>query len=329
MRRYLYYILFPILFPAFTAGTALGQTCSCGGAPLISSQTSGATGAGNLLAGFTYEYHDISSLYSGTSELRDNTVERNTKSALLELHYGITDRLSVSGTFTWVAKSRTTGLQLPGGRQTLQTSGIGDGLMILKYTVLQQSVWLPAHLSVGGGTKAPIGSFSLANDGFLLNADMQPGTGSWDAVLWSYAATSFRAGSTFNMFWQTSYRHTGTGERFGEDDLYQFGNELVSSLGVSGQIAGNLSYMMQLRYRSTSTDRLNDSLMPNTGGKWVSVVPALNYAISDLVTLRLSGRAPVYQHLSGTQPTTSYALSGSLFLNFNKSDGEFNYGMPN
>jgi hypothetical protein len=111
------------------------QTCSCAGAPLLGSQSAGASGAGNILFGLTYEFNQITDLYSGSDQLANNTVERNTQSSLLEMNVGITDRLSVSGTMSFVRKENTSGLNRPGGGQTTSASGIGDGIIMLRYVV--------------------------------------------------------------------------------------------------------------------------------------------------------------------------------------------------
>lgn len=310
-------------------GTLRAQTCSCAGAPLLSSQGAGAYSAGNLLLGVTYEYHDISALYNKSNALTNNEVSRVTQSTLLEAHYGISDRVSLSGTFTYVHKNRTTGLHNPDNVTELTTGGIGDGLFLLKYVMMQQTLWNPVHIGIGAGTKAPLGSSSLENEGIALNADMQPGTGAWDGVLWSEISVSLLPYTTANLFWQNSYRRTGTNERFGAGDNYRFGNELVSTLSVADRIVERLSYMIQLRFRSTASDQRNGNNLPNTGGKWLSVAPALTFGITDRVSARLSGRMPVYQYLNGTQPTTSWAVSGSLFFNFNSSEQEFIYGSSN
>ena len=108
-----------------------------------------------------------------------------------------------------------------------------------------------------------------------------------------------------------------------------FGNELVMDTGASGRLTEWLSYMFTLRYRSTSSDKRNDSTLPNTGGNWLSLVPALNLTASERFSFRLSGRIPVRQDLNGTQPTTSYAVSGSLFISFNRNTTNgFDYGKP-
>ena len=305
------------------------QTCSCAGAPLLSSQSTGAGGEGNLLIGFTYEFNQITNLYSGSNQLTNDSAERNTQSGLLEISYGLTERLSISGTLSTVRKQRRSGLLNPGGTQTSTTSGVGDGILMMRYTLKQQDLWNRYHFAVGVGGKAPIGSTSVRNSNNLLfNADMQPGSGAWDLVLWNQMGISLLPYSTLNISWINSYRNTGKNERFTETDFYQFGNEWISNLTATNSLpfSDRLSYGLSVRYRSTSSDLRNDARMPNTGGKWVSIIPDLFVGITDRTTFKLSGKIPVYQHLNGTQPTTKYAISGAFFINFNSSTNTFIHG---
>lgn len=307
---------------------AEAQTCSCAGAPLLGAQSSGAEGRGNLLVGVTYEFNQITDLFSGSTEITNDSADRNTQSTLLEINYGITDRLSATGTFSYVRKERSSGLSTPGSTQTATTSGIGDGLFLFRYTVLPQTLWNRYRIAVGGGAKVPLGSTSINNpNGRRFNADMQPGTGAWDGVIWSSVGMNFLPASAMSLSLTNSFRATGSNERFVEGDDYQFGNELISILGLSGSFSftDRLSYTLNLRYRSTSSDERNDVTQPNTGGKWFTLIPDLYISTSDRTSLKLSGQVPLYQDLNGLQPTTSYALSASFFVNINSSENRFNH----
>ena len=306
----------------------MAQTCSCAGAPLLGTQSTGASGEGNLLIGLTYEFNQITNLYTGSTRITNNTAERNTQSALLEINYGITDRFSLSGTISFVQKFRESGLSNPAGSQTSTTNGIGDGVLLLRYVLSQQSLWNRYHLAIGAGTKAPLGSTSVRNpNGLLFNADMQPGTGAWDSIFWSQTAISLLPRSTMNLSWINSYRITGTNERFTENDDYRFGNEFISNLSASNSINDRFSYALNLRYRSTASDQRNEITMPNTGGIWLSVIPDLFIGLSESLSLKLSGQIPVYQDLRGFQPSTTYTLSASLFINFNRNENAFIHGI--
>jgi len=329
MKFYITIQFFLLMILSAIPDATNAQTCSCAGAPLLSSQSTGAGGKGNLLVGFTYEYNQITNLFSGSNQLTNDSAERNTQSGLLEISYGLTERLSISGTLSTVRKQRISGLTIPGGTQTSVTSGVGDGIFMMRYTIKQQDLWNRYHLAVGLGGKAPIGSTSVRNDNNLLfNADMQPGSGAWDLVLWNQTGISLMPLSTLNITWINSFRYTGKNERFTETDFYQFGNEWISNLTATNSFpfSDRLSYGISVRYRSTSSDQRNDAQMPNTGGKWVSIIPDLFVGISDRATFKISGQIPVYQYLNGTQPTTKYAISGAFFINFNSSTNTFIHG---
>lgn len=317
-------LLFTALFLFSALNSSYSQTCSCAGAPLLGAQSNGASGQGNLLVGLTYEFNQITNLYTGSQRITNDSAERNTQSTLLEVNYGLTDRLSLTGTFSYVRKERTSGIRSPSGTQTSSTSGIGDGLFLIRYTLLPQTLWNRYHIAIGAGSKAPLGSTSVFNtNGLRFNADMQPGTGAWDGVLWSNMGISFLPHSTGNLSLTTSYRRTGTNQRFTENDDYQFGNELITNLGFSNNITNRIAYTLNFRYRSTSSDFRNNSKQPNTGGFWFTFLPDLHISLSEKTSLMLSGQLPLHQQLNGLQPSTTYALSASFFINLNSSKNTF------
>lgn len=306
------FLISVLVFP----GISIAQTCGCAGAPLLSSQSISSAAKGNLLFGITYEYDNIDDLYQGTNELNNRSVRRSTQSTLFEIHYGITDRLTASGTFTFISKRRETGLQTPSSN-VVRTEAFGDGLIMLKYVLHKNTIRSQYQLAVGGGAKIPFGAFDHTNNGLQLNADMQPGTGAWDGVIWSYLSKTFAPHTTLNLFWTNSLRLTGEADRFSNtNDSYRFGNEIVSTLGAGNKLFGNLSYVFQVQYRQVGENERNGRELPNTGGKWIDLVPALSYQLTDKVSMRVSGQLPVYRDLVGTQSTTTYSLSGSIFYNF-------------
>lgn len=303
------------------------QTCSCAGAPLISSQSLGIPAKGNLVVGLTGNYNNIDKLYSGTDELINRTSERNTFTSLLEINYGLTDRLSLTGAFTYVRKERTAGLQTQAGAQTLQTSGVGDAILIVKYSLIRQTLWKPFQLVIGGGGKAPLGSNSLRSQGLALNADMQPGTGSWDGMGWMLFSYTLRS-QNMHFFTMNSYKMNSSAKRFGSNDNYEFGNELNSIAGVQGPAFNKFSYGLKLKYRSSGQDLRNGSHMPSTGGEWLNAEMGITYQISDRFSIQAAGEIPLYRDVTGTQPTTSYILNTSLFFSLNKLKSGFNPGAP-
>ena len=308
--------LFIILFLCAPLNTLFAQTCSCAGAPLISTQSFSSTSEGNLLIGLTHEYNDISNIYRGSKKIENPSVQRYTQSSLLEINYGITNRLTISATTSFVQKFRKSGLQNAESIETLKTRGIGDGLVILKYVLHQNTIQEQYQIALGGGAKIPLGKSNLTQEGLLLNADMQPGTGAWDGIGWSYFSKTFAPATTINLFWYNLFRLTGKDERFSPNDNYEFGNELISTLGAKNNFGESFSYILMAQYRSTASDQLNGAKLSTTGGKWIFLQPAIGYNLTDQLSLRLSTQIPIYQHMNGLQPSTSFTLSGSIFYNF-------------
>ena len=96
-----------------------------------------------------------------------------------------------------------------------------------------------------------------------------------------------------------------------------FGDEFNYALGISQSIGTRFGYSVALRYRTTKADRRFDFEIPNTGGKWLDLIPAVQFAITDRLNLGLSGRIPVARDLNGVlQFTTSYSYALALSYGF-------------
>jgi hypothetical protein len=76
----------------------------------------------------------------------------------------------------------------------------------------------------------------------------------------------------------------------------------------------------------TGPDKRNGNKMPSTGGEWLSLKPGLSVQRLDRVNVQLNAEVPVYQRLEGTQPSTSYIFSASVFVNLKKQDTGFRPG---
>lgn len=305
----------------------VAQTCSCAGAPLVTAQSIGSMEPGNLVLGLTTNFNNIDKLYSGSTELNNRSSERSTFTTLLEANYGISERFSVTGTFSYVRKERVTGLQTGASQQQLLASGIGDALLMLKYDIIEQSLWKPFHFTIGSGAKVPLATNSLTSNGLALNADMQPGTGSWDGIGWMFFSYTIRS-QNINIFTVNSYKLTSKAERFNENDNYKFGNELNSILGLTGPAFSRFSYNLRLKFRFANSDTRNGTDLPSTGGEWLNFEPGLGYKLSDRFSLQVSGEIPIHRNVNGTQPSTTYILSASLFFRLNQTQSGYSPGLP-
>jgi len=312
-----------LLILPFLPDTARSQ-CSCGGPPLLGSLESPPGGAGSLRFGLTFEYAQVSDFVSGKTNLNDDIRDRNVKSGLVQIDYGLTNRISFSAIMTVLDQDRTTRSSIGGSGQFLSTNGVGDAMVIAKYTLVPMTLRSQRQLSIGGGVKLPLGKSTIrGNNGILVAADMQPGTGAWDGILWGSFSQGLTQSRKLNLFGSATFRFTGSNDRF---DLgvsnYKFGDEFVANFGFGFRHNSRIEYTMGLRYRSAKPEEgrlIPDQPFreqPNSGGKWVNLSPGLNLNLSQTIDLRASGQLPLYRELEGTQFTTTYSLSVSVFYTF-------------
>ena len=312
VRIYITLLIFLLSIETFS------QACCSAGSPLLGSLDISSSYEGELQIGLTYELNSLQDVYAGSERLDDVLRKRTVNSLLMEINYGLTNRISLSTLFTFVNQSRTIS-SLPEITDKLNAGGLSDGIVLVKYNIIPLSLFNQFELTLGAGVKLPFGNSTLRADGILIPADMQPGTGSWDGILWGYASNGFMPAIPLNLFLNVSYRINGTNNRFGENfqQGYIFGNELFMNLGAGYRTDTFFDFTMMFRFRNTNADQFDGGKLPNTGGTWLYLVPGVNGKISNHFTARLSGQIPLYRNLTGTQLTTTYTASLGLFYNIN------------
>ena len=306
--RFFKYTLLVLLIPGPQV-PANAATCSCAGVPLLTTLDTSATEKGQLFISYAAEDHQISDLVSGTEDVNDETDrDRNSFSQVLSASYALTDRWAVSGLVSYIEHNRTIGSSFLG---KTSSSGIGDSVILLRYTPISITPFSRHQVSLGLGVRIPTGDDDFGN-GFVLSEDMQPSTGAYGEILWTSYSYAFNQAATrqFNV----SANYTANEEN---DRKYAFGNEFNLFSGFSHNIGSKFGYSAGLRYRTTRADHRFGFDIPNTGGQWLDFVPGISYAVTDKLNLGLSGRIPVWRDLDGVlQFTTSYAYSFSVSYGF-------------
>ncbi len=313
-----------IILILLIAEESFPQACCSAGSPLLGSLDVSNASEGELQVGLTYELNSLQDVYAGTVRLDDDLRERRVNSFLLEVNYGLTGRISLTVLFTFINQSRNI-YSLGDLSSRLNTGGLSDGIILVKYNFIPLSLIDQVELTLGAGAKLPIGNSTLRSDGILVPADMQPGTGAWDGVLWGYFSKGFVPALPINVFLNVSYRLNGTNNRFGDSfqQGYTFGNELFVNLGAGYRTDTFFDFTLMLRFRNTTPDKFDGGQLPNTGGNWLYLVPGINGKLSDQFTARLSGQIPLYRNLTGTQLTTTYSASIGLFYSINLKGDQF------
>ena len=222
-------------------GGLLGQGCCSGGVPVSGNLGLPAGSKGLVQLQLTLDHNHLEALYEGRANLEDDSRLRTTSSVLLEGGYGLTKRLTASALLSFVRQTRTIAT-LSGGSDFTGNAGLGDATFLLRYNLLSDSLAPRSTLLLGAGPKFPLGRTDYTDSrGILLPADLQPGTGSWDAVfvgLYSHLGL-LQPTMTFTAI--PSYRITGTNDRYNGAQAYRFGNELQVMFGLSDLFSAKLS----------------------------------------------------------------------------------------
>jgi hypothetical protein len=294
--------------------TAIAQTCCSGGVPLANN-----IGGLPLSAKHTWQFslsgdmNVLKTLKEGSSEIDDDSRERKTYSILLKTAYTFTDKLFVESLLTWVQQERT--ISQPGNFTDFdQTRGLGDAALLINY-----SYFNTRNLTlIGGiGPKLPTGKADLKDDnGLTYNADLQPGSGAWDGLLLHRA--QFANASRRSQLYQfnLTYRYTGKNKNYLGSEEYRFGNEFQMLSGVSDQFVigkGLFSTGLTVRYRHVRQDQFNEQVLPNTGGEWIFLMPAIGWHIRSNFILGINSEFPLYANVDGTQLTPTVRVNGSIY----------------
>ena len=309
-KLFLLFLLYVLQFNVIKA-----QTCCSGGIPLSNNIGLAILEKGTTQIGVSYDYNNLNTLNSGSDKLDDNSRLRITHAILVNASYAVTDRFSVEGLLTWVNQRRK--ITQFGNENLDQTSGIGDGLLLLKYNfpnIIGENI----AINIGVGAKIPLGSSTQKSDqGITLNADLQPGSNAWDVIYWSSISKSFNFRPSFNVSSRFIFRSTGTNNSYFGDSTYEFGNEFQAFIGFSDQFllfktitAPSISF----KYRNAKQDKISGFNLDNTGGNWVSIIPNFSINIKSNIVFSTKAELPIYSNVDGTQLTPTYRLtSGILF----------------
>lgn len=287
----------------------LAQTCSCAGVPLLASIDTSAKEKGDFFINYIIEYHEINDLVSGSDKVNDVTDrDRSSLSQALSASYAISDHWSISALVSYIRHERKIGTSSFG---ETTTSGLGDSVILARYSPLFFTPFSRHEVFLGLGLRIPTGE-NDAGDSFVASEDMQPGTGALGEIFWASYSYAFNQAATLQLNTSANYTRNQDNDR-----RYAFGNEFNLAAGLGHSIGTKFSYSVAFRYRSTEADSRFRFEIPNTGGKWLDFIPAVQLSLSDNWKLGLSGRIPVWRKLKGVlQFTTSYSYALSVTYGF-------------
>lgn len=307
------------LITIFFFNTVYSQTCCSGGVPLSNNIGLPFLEKGGSQFGVFYDYNNLNTLNEGGKKLQDNSRLRITNSILFNFSYNITERLLVEGLISWVNQKRE--ITQLSNLNLDESSGIGDGVLLLRYMILNKENY---SLIAGIGGKVPIGSTKEVNDlGIRLNADLQPGSNSFDILFTSTLIKRFNFRRTTNLIGRLTYRKTGVNSEYQEINEYKFGNEIQGFLGVSDSFLvwkQILNPSLSFKYRKAYADKLNNTKIANTGGDWLFLISSVSLKITPKINFSTSLEVPLYANVDGIQLTPTYRINTGISIQFSKKN---------
>ncbi len=302
MKRLLI-VLGNFLLLSFMPLQALAQTCSCAAVPILGSMQHASPKNQQWFFGTTYDFHDASELVAGSSTIPDRTGRDRTSQALvLELSRGLTEKWSFSALLSAVKHER----EVNGSRAS--ASGLGDALVMLKYSPKSISLYSDTALTFGLGARIPVGEDNATRLGVDLAEDMQPSTGAYGGMVWAYWARALNDSKGARIYASASHTQNGDNDR-----EYRFGDDTTITFGGAYQTQTPWGFNLELFYRNADRDQRSSVEIPNTGGEWLDIIPAIQYHVTESFALKAAATIPVARDLHDQlQFTTKYAFRLSM-----------------
>jgi len=306
------------------------QTCCSGGVPL--SGNIGFSGAemGTLQAEISYDLNYLHTMKNEWEVYPETSRKRITQSILLKSGYSINSWLAVDVLFSYVSQERE--ITILEETYRVNTQGMGDAVILPKLTLARLSQ-RGYELQLGTGLKIPLGRTDHVDErGIVLNADMQPGSGTWDVITWVYYARQLNFRPSMVVSTRVLGRFNGKNRQYYGSQSYQFGTSSQIFLSLGDQLLlGNrvLAPSLSMRYRWAAKDRINEQELENTGGQWINVIPALSWHFRQNIILHMVPEIPLFSRVNGTQLTPTFRMQLGIYYRFGtkKNDQSKNYSL--
>lgn len=277
----------------------------------------GTAAPGDFQIQFAYDFNYMDRLYDGTARLANSDLIRVIHTGILEVNYGINRRLSVAAMATYMGQEIGS-RKIDGGRQVDYIWGFGDMVLMAKYRLMNPLAWSGWGVAAGIGPKLPTGSYRhTGSGGEQFGMDIQPGTGSFDGISWLSVSKNHLFISNLNLRSGITYRYAGKNNSYQGVRVYDFGNEIQASTGLSYSFYAGVNWDVFgfTRYRYQGTDMLDGNPVETIGGEWLFASPGIGAAVTQNLSFLLLADIPLYHNLKGPQLTSSFRISGGIVYN--------------
>lgn len=265
-------------------------------------------------------YTVLHSMFSGSQEVTNHDNEKETHfTTQVTAFYNINERFTIIGILpiprrsvsvnpedTHAHEDEAQATQNEGPVHSHSASGsafnISDLTIMGRYTFLRKHDFQESTLlAFQAGVKMPTGRTDALDDtGNILDAHIQPGTGSWNFL----AGLSFNyVKNRFGLSSNVLYSINTTG-RAGDDD-YRFGNWLNADITAKYPVLsanGKHAFLsLGLNGEFRGKEEINGQIIENTGGEVLYLAPGVQVMMSRVFIIEASLLYPFYHNLNGVE----------------------------
>ncbi len=228
----------------------------------------------------------------------------------LSFSYGVTNKLTVQGSFGYFI-NKTENFNIPVlGQQQLFGSGFADAELYAKYNVFQSKNGV-LSITLSGGAKLPTGPYKLRVDNVQLTRDVQPGTGAYAGVFTFYAMFKPFKDKQRSIMFNSRTDYNGVNSQG-----YQYGVTNTNTLSTTFKLYKELSFVAMFRNENHDCDKVNKANLFSSCSSRLFIAPGVSINMGHDLSFAVYGDFPVYQYYGGIQLAAKYAYSIALIKVF-------------
>jgi hypothetical protein len=231
----------------------------------------------------------------------------------LSLSYGLTNDLTIHSELGYFSR-KLQEVNLPGGIEFIESSGLGDLALTLRYNILDRERFKSDRVMISMGTRLPIGAFNETLDGISIPISLQPSSGT-SKINCSVFYAHKKPSSPFG--WNVLSYNEWSNEINKDFLIYQYGMystlELSSLYSRSSGFLAILSLKMEYRARDTRED---DISIESTGSKVAYIKPQVVFELLPELNMISLVEIPIFKYVNGYQLTRLYAFQIGIRKSF-------------
>ncbi len=242
----------------------------------------------------------------------------------LSLSYGITDNLTLNTQLPYISRKNIRAGENPGPvvHTHVDVEDMGDISAILQYKVYDDVV----KIALLAGVKAPTGKDDLKDGNEVLEADLQPGTGSWDIFAGVAVSKGFE---NFSLHSDILYKYNNTGangSQLGDVLTYNAAfsyklfehkhDHMLHKLEEEKEFGYSVNVFLELNGEYAQEDRFDGNTADSTGHNVVFATTGLQLIGDAGYSLFFSVSKPIYQDFNGVQNDINYKSSFGIGKSF-------------